>query len=141
MSPLSKCWIRLTICSASTGYIAGVTNPIFENLPMWDVLCNIVTNTITVHKDISTPAPPPNLFPVPPTLQNTSSKTGVVRTDGSVNDEEFGRSTPAPGATSKVDYIARQDSYDVLFMEDVRISSISRWSTNRLRSKHVSRIM
>jgi hypothetical protein len=90
---------------------------------MWDVLCNIVTSVITVHKDISTPAPPPNLFPIPPTLQNVSSKAGVVRTEGSTNDDEFGRMTPnqllsAVGQT-KADFTARQDSYDVLFMEDV----------------------
>ncbi|KAE8212200.1 hypothetical protein CF327_g4122 [Tilletia walkeri] len=39
------------------GYIAGVTNPRFEDLPAWDVICNIETGKITISKDIE-PAPP-----------------------------------------------------------------------------------
>ncbi|CAD6891174.1 unnamed protein product, partial [Tilletia caries] len=39
------------------GYIAGVTNPRFEDLPAWDVICNIETGRITISKDIE-PAPP-----------------------------------------------------------------------------------
>lgn len=110
--------------SATTGYVAGVTNPIFENLPMWDVFCNIVTNTITVHKDIPTPAPAPSLFPVPPTLYSVTTKTGgVVRADTTL-DDEFGRSggisSAGPGGP-KPDFVARQDSYDVHFIEDVRV--------------------
>lgn len=34
------------------GYIAGVTNPRFEELRCWDLLCNVETGRITVHKDI-----------------------------------------------------------------------------------------
>lgn len=41
---------------ARPGYIAGVTNPRFEDLtPTWDVLCNIETGRITVSKDITQP--------------------------------------------------------------------------------------
>lgn len=110
--------------SATTGYIAGVTNPIFEALPMWDIFCNIVTNTITVHKDIPTPAPAPSLFPVPPTLYSVTTKTGAVKADNPTNEDEFGRSggmssAPPGGQSTKPDFAARQDSYDVHFMEDV----------------------
>ncbi|CAJ0888083.1 13504_t:CDS:10 [Entrophospora sp. SA101] len=39
------------------GFIAGVTNRIFEDhSSWWDVLCNIDTGKITVSKDISTPS-------------------------------------------------------------------------------------
>jgi hypothetical protein len=38
------------------GYIAGVTNPIFESRPKWwDVLCNISTGKITVSSEIEFP--------------------------------------------------------------------------------------
>jgi hypothetical protein len=87
---------------------------------MWDLLCNIVTNTITVHRDISTPVPSVSTFPVPPTVTGLNTRTGVVRSE---NEDEFGKiggSTQA-GAVGgpKPDYIARLDSYDALFMEDV----------------------
>ncbi|KAG9128250.1 hypothetical protein FRC07_002209 [Ceratobasidium sp. 392] len=37
------------------------SNPVFETVPIWDVLCNINTGRITVHKDIRIPQPPPPL--------------------------------------------------------------------------------
>ena len=41
----------------SPGFIAGVTNRIFEDhSSWWDVLCNIDTGKITVSKDIATPS-------------------------------------------------------------------------------------
>ncbi|KAF8605973.1 spindle pole body interacting protein [Ceratobasidium sp. AG-I] len=42
-------------------FIAGSSNPVFETVPVWDVLCNINTGRITVHKDIRIPAAPPPL--------------------------------------------------------------------------------
>jgi hypothetical protein len=120
--PLVYCIVRsLTADRAPLGYVAGVLNPIFESLPVWDVLCNIVTNTITIHKDIAAPAPAPSLFPVPPTLNNLGSKS-----NGSpAYEDEFGRvitsgqQVNATPTASRPDMIVRQDSYDVLFMEDV----------------------
>lgn len=44
------------MCSHRPGFIAGVTNPRFEELRCWDVLCNIETGQIIVHKNIE-PAP------------------------------------------------------------------------------------
>jgi len=106
---------------APRGYVAGVLNPIFESLPVWDVLCNIVTNTITVHKDIAAPPPAPSLFPVPPTMANPGSKANA----SSAHEDEFGRLTGgvqqvnSTSTASRPDITVRQDSYDVLFMEDV----------------------
>ncbi|CAE6467511.1 unnamed protein product [Rhizoctonia solani] len=42
-------------------FIAGASNPVFETVPIWDVLCNINTGRITVRKDITIPPPPPPL--------------------------------------------------------------------------------
>lgn len=40
-------------CFCSPGFIAGVTNPTYEeHTSWWDVLCNIDTGKITVSKDI-----------------------------------------------------------------------------------------
>jgi hypothetical protein len=35
-----------------SGFIAGVTNPRFVDLPCWDVLCDIETGRITVNKNL-----------------------------------------------------------------------------------------
>ncbi|KAG8733344.1 hypothetical protein FRC12_018912, partial [Ceratobasidium sp. 428] len=51
-----------------TYFIAGASNPVFETVPIWDVLCNINTGRITVHKDIRIPPPPPPL----PSVSHTS---------------------------------------------------------------------
>lgn len=40
------------------GYIAGVTNPRFEDLHAWDLLLNVETGRIQVAKDIPAAAPP-----------------------------------------------------------------------------------
>ncbi|CAE6478836.1 unnamed protein product [Rhizoctonia solani] len=50
-------------------FIAGASNPVFETVPIWDVLCNINTKQITVRKDITIPPPPP---PLPNTSHMTS---------------------------------------------------------------------
>ncbi|CEL61774.1 Protein mesA OS=Emericella nidulans (strain FGSC A4 / ATCC 38163 / CBS 112,46 / NRRL 194 / M139) GN=mesA PE=1 SV=2 [Rhizoctonia solani AG-1 IB] len=50
-------------------FIAGASNPVFETVPIWDVLCNINTGRITVRKDIENPPPPP---PLPPTTHLSS---------------------------------------------------------------------
>ncbi|EUC59750.1 MesA protein [Rhizoctonia solani AG-3 Rhs1AP] len=49
-------------------FIAGASNPVFETVPIWDVLCNINTGRITVRKDIAIPPPPP---PLPATSHMT----------------------------------------------------------------------
>eukprot|EP01117_Protostelium_nocturnum_P005316 TRINITY_DN1935_c0_g1_i3.p1 TRINITY_DN1935_c0_g1~~TRINITY_DN1935_c0_g1_i3.p1 ORF type:complete len:590 (+),score=185.84 TRINITY_DN1935_c0_g1_i3:58-1827(+) len=44
---------------AVPGYIAGVTNPMFEtHLEWWDVLCNINTGKVTVNSSMASPAAP-----------------------------------------------------------------------------------
>ncbi|PWN23179.1 spindle pole body interacting protein [Microstroma glucosiphilum] len=44
--------MSLDVLERTPGYIAGVTNPRFEELRCWDLLCNVETGRITVHKDI-----------------------------------------------------------------------------------------
>ena len=79
----------------------------------------MVTNTITIHKDLAAPAPTPSLFPVPPTMNPLQSKSNVSRVDGSY-DDDFGRVSGSTNAAApRADITVRPDSYDVLFMEDV----------------------
>lgn len=54
--------ISLDTLEQTPGYIAGVTNPRFEELKCWDVLCNIETGKITIAKDIE-PATKLSLVP------------------------------------------------------------------------------
>lgn len=35
-----------------TGFVAGITNPRFVELPCWDVCCDIETGKITVNKNM-----------------------------------------------------------------------------------------
>ncbi|WVQ78521.1 hypothetical protein IAT38_000607 [Cryptococcus sp. DSM 104549] len=45
----------LDILEEFSGYVAGVTNPRFEELPTtWDVLCNLETGKVTVSKALQT---------------------------------------------------------------------------------------
>lgn len=53
------------------GYIAGVTNPRFEDLHAWDLLLNVETGRIQVAKDIA-PAPPPGGAPSQALLRSST---------------------------------------------------------------------
>ncbi|QRV88954.1 polarity axis stabilization protein [Ceratobasidium sp. AG-Ba] len=117
-------------------FIAGASNPVFETVPIWDVLCNINTGRITVHKDIRIPPTPP---PLPSTVHaspvdrfgqgvgstipstagiggtgafpappNLQSKTGVLRAE----DED----ARAVGESKRGDMA---ESSDGAFMEDI----------------------
>jgi len=69
MFPSSFCFLKF-----SPGYIAGVTNPLFENHPeWWDLLLNVDTGRIQISSQISpvTAQPVPELFPTPPSADPT----------------------------------------------------------------------
>lgn len=126
MSKLTGRWTQsLTESSQKSGYIAGVTNPIFENIPIWDVLCDIVKGSITIHSGLASPEPTTSLFPVPPALV---PRTGILKSEGNTEDE-FGRLSSTTGrdtsltlnsqGPSKNDFPSRTDSYDAQFVDDV----------------------
>ncbi|KAF8586594.1 spindle pole body interacting protein [Ramaria rubella] len=109
-------------------FIAGVTNPIFESMPIWDVLCNIETGKISVNKDIRPAPPPPSLFPSPPPI---TPRSGTIKSDSSLDDEPVLGRAPAASmqkeskdAAGAKDFVAKSDNPDNLFMEDI-ISAIS----------------
>ncbi|KAF9653529.1 spindle pole body interacting protein [Thelephora ganbajun] len=97
------------------GYIAGVTNLIFESSKSWDLLCDVSTGRMVVSKDISTTHP----YTPPPTLApQLGSRTGALKAESSIgSEEEFGK-LRSDHSSSK------SDNYDNMFMEDI-ISAIS----------------
>lgn len=97
----------------SPGFIAGVTNPIYETMPVWDVMCNIETGKITIHKDIRPPAATASMFPAPPAV---IPRSGVL---SAVNLDEDPSKIGINGVSVKGDFIARSDNADNIFMEDV----------------------
>ncbi|KAG0139168.1 hypothetical protein CROQUDRAFT_666834 [Cronartium quercuum f. sp. fusiforme G11] len=122
---------------AVPGYIAGVTNPIFElHTEAWDVFCNIETGKITVSKDITMPLQTFRSFsPVPP--ERTMTEVGTASTGllGSLSSTNMkgGMATednPKPGAVAggpvlpnaglmgtKQDSV--RESVDQVFMDDI----------------------
>lgn len=98
-----------------SGYIAGVTNPIFETAGEWDLLCDISSSRMVVSKDI--------LIDHPPTAIATSTsalgRTATLKTEGSLGSEEdMLRPGNMPPADKKGEYKSDNDN---LFMEDVRL--------------------
>ncbi|KDQ58432.1 hypothetical protein JAAARDRAFT_193004 [Jaapia argillacea MUCL 33604] len=102
-----------------SGYIAGVTNPIFEQSGSWDLLCDVGTGRMVISKDIHVNHPVTNHGPLHPPL---ISRTGTLKAESSVGSEEDGKNKDGLG--QKSDMVAKADSPDNLFMEDI-ISAIS----------------
>jgi hypothetical protein len=92
------------------GYIAGVTNPRFEDLPhTWDLLCNLETGKITVSKALGADNGE----------KEAGSKSMAVG-DGNDSESVSGHG----GQTNKELRSYNPDSSDNLFMEEVRTVSI-----------------
>ena len=86
-------------------------------MPVWDVLCNIETGKVTVHKDIRPPATSASSFPQPPSISRSGS------TIPNNSDDEIGKSAVANnGVIGRGEFVAKADNADNLFMEDVRFT-------------------
>jgi hypothetical protein len=113
------------------GYIAGVTNPIFElHTEAWDVFCNIETGKIAVSKDIAMPLSSARPFSPAPLERSITELTTASGGGGGGGGLPL---LPAPSplankddsllkssntlASLKVD--TAKDSLDNLMMEDV----------------------
>lgn len=125
------------------GYIAGVTNPRFEELRAWDILCNIETGKITIAKDIEPAAP---LRPHPePSLSSTFSSGSL---GAGVGPEGEARLMRHPSETDAVPTTsiqrsgrdrngtvaeARSDAADVVFMEEIQTAIANRYGERYVR--------
>ena len=101
-----------------------MTNPIFEAAGSWDLLCDIGTNRMVVHKDI---------YVNHPATWNPSSnqlilRTGTLKAESSVGSEEdvVRVQTKEAGSQQKPEVAARPDSADNVFIEGVRTSPYCR---------------
>ncbi len=110
-------------------FIAGVTNPRFEDLNVWDVLFNTENGKVSVNKNME-PAPPLQPNPRPSVVRNDSyankslasaaGSTGIGHTATSQNSPDVGKTSTALGARPPGGAIeAKSDAADNLFMEDV----------------------
>ncbi|EIN08406.1 mesa protein [Punctularia strigosozonata HHB-11173 SS5] len=108
-------------------YIAGVTNPIFESSGTWDLLCDVGSGRVVVHKDIHLNYPPNQYQPTsgfglnsPPLIV----RSGTLKAEGSAgNEEEMLKGAARDGGGErKGDFL--KDGTDNLFVEDI-ISAIN----------------
>ncbi|KAH8113930.1 spindle pole body interacting protein [Phellopilus nigrolimitatus] len=107
------------------GYIAGVTNPIFESAGSWDLLCDIGNGRMVVHKDIYSSWPVASQPPLPGSLL---TRAGTIKAEVSAgSEEEMGRASSqinAHGARNEHSQAGKADSSDNVFMDDI-VSAIS----------------
>lgn len=143
-----------------SGYIAGVTNPRFEELHAWDLLFNIENGKITIAKGIDFTSPTrTNTMSTKSgmTESNSSgsltSSTGVgaypearlARTPSEVEASTSNTATSSssfntPSSTKTRDRAgtvleARSDAKEVLFMEEVYIAISARYGERYIRAK------
>ncbi|KAI0656871.1 spindle pole body interacting protein [Cubamyces menziesii] len=120
------------------GYIAGVTNPIFETAGSWDLLCDIGTNRMVVSKDIhlNHPASWSNSNPL-------MVRTGTLKAEGSIGSEEDAvRVQPKEGTSvQKPELAGRPDSADNVFIEDILGAIASHYSEAHVRAKFTEYVM
>ncbi|ETS60005.1 hypothetical protein PaG_05996 [Moesziomyces aphidis] len=77
------------------GYIAGVTNPRFEDLHAWDLLLNVETGRIQVAKDIA-PAPTPTSAP-----SHAMQRSATLPREAAGSNSAFGSVSSATGTDLK----------------------------------------
>ncbi|KZS96252.1 spindle pole body interacting protein [Sistotremastrum niveocremeum HHB9708] len=124
------------IFESVSGFIAGVTNPVFEQAGKWDVLCNIETGRILVNRDIQTPSLPAN-FPSPPAFFSRPGST--LKPEGSLSsDEDFGKApgqTPSIASVQRNDFAAKADNADNVFMEDIMAAISLHYGETMIRAR------
>jgi hypothetical protein len=110
----------------SPAYIAGVTNPIFEATGSWDVLFDIGTSRVVISKDINVNCPPSasatggstTASGNVPTV-NSIARSGPLKSEPSLGSEDDIGRVGKDATQSKNEFIAKADSPDNLFIEDV----------------------
>ncbi|WWD18448.1 hypothetical protein CI109_102900 [Kwoniella shandongensis] len=112
----------LDVLEEFSGFVAGVTNPRFEELPMtWDVLCNLETGKVTVSKDLKPGA-------VGSMKSGRSSETSLSPSVVKVEDD-MTMGTPQ----TKMNSIAKADCVDNQFMEEILSAMASHYGEANIR--------
>jgi hypothetical protein len=101
-----------------------VTNPIFESSGTWDLLCDVGSGRIVVHKDVHLNYPPNQYQPSPGFGLSSPPlivRSGTLKAEGSGGNEEEmlrgGGGGREGAAERKTDF--SKDGTDNLFIEDV----------------------
>lgn len=94
------------------GFVAGITNPRFVELPCWDVCCDIETGKITVNKNLK--AGNAGVMMNKDAQGSENSVGGGIRLDGEAEGAGMA-STPA----AKMSAMQKLDCVDNQFMEEV----------------------
>lgn len=104
-------------------YIAGVTNPIFETSGSWDLLMDIGTGRVVVHKDIHISFP---TTMAPPALVNPTMPRPIKAENSTGSEDDIQRIATRDGkdGNQKSEFAAKQDSLDNMFIDDL-ISAIT----------------
>ncbi len=108
----------LDILEEFTGFVAGVTNPRFEELHMtWDVMCNLETGKVTVSKNLQSSSNGGGSSSNFGSLRSgRSSETSLANSIVKV-DEDGTTGTPQ----SKMNSMTRADCLDNQFIDDVSL--------------------
>jgi hypothetical protein len=105
----------LDILAEFDGFVAGVTNPRFEELPTrWDVLCNIETGRVSVSKELKVG----NSGVIMGSMRSgKSSETSLATSVIKVGEDDGLANTPQAKASAS----SKSDCVDNAFMEDVSL--------------------
>jgi hypothetical protein len=108
----------LDILAEFDGFVAGVTNPRFEELPTrWDVLCNIETGRVSVSKELKVG----NSGVIMGSMRSgKSSETSLATSVIKVGEDDGLANTPQAKASAS----SKSDCVDNAFMEDVSLYPI-----------------
>jgi hypothetical protein len=133
------------------GYIAGVTNPRFEDLHAWDLLLNIENGKITIAKDID-PAPPVrtntartnmseaySIFSL--TSSNGIGREGDTKMNRTTSDTDVMSSGASPIAGGTIRARAgtildsKTEAPENAFMDEVLLAVNARYGERNIRSR------
>ncbi|OAX42604.1 spindle pole body interacting protein [Rhizopogon vinicolor AM-OR11-026] len=108
---------------STPAYIAGVTNPIFETSAAWDILMDIGTARVVVHKDIHSSFPPTT---APPALVNQMMARPLKAENSIASEDDIQRIATRDGkeGAQKGEFAVKPDNLDNMFIEDL-ISAIT----------------
>lgn len=109
----------LDVLEEFDGYVAGVCNPRFEELPAtWDVLCNLETGRVTVSKELQMPG----------TIQGTKSDMTSERSVSTGGKDE-----DAAMAGGKAHSVSKADCLDNQFVEEILTASTAHYGEGHIR--------
>jgi hypothetical protein len=112
----------LDVLEEFPGFVAGVCNPRFEELPhTWDVLCNLETGKVVVSKELRV---------VTPSKSDGASESSVP----SANSEE------ASLANSKISQVKHADCIDNQFIEEILSASGLHYGEHHIRIRFIDYI-